>query len=130
MDLKKMQMSFSKKGIRVELNGNEPSSTIQEVRFHTIMFRKDSEKDLQNLLQEYASIFLEPKGLPPQRFCDHKIVLEPETKPIVERLYRYPHAQKDEIEQQCSEMLRQGIIRPSQSLFSSPVLLVPKLDGS
>ena len=44
--------------------------------------------------------------------------------------YRYPQIQKDELEAQCTTMLEQGIIRPSTSPFSAPVLLVKKQDGS
>jgi hypothetical protein len=49
---------------------------------------------------------------------------------VAVRLYRYAHLQKDELERQCNEMLRQGIIRHSTPAFSSPALLICKPDGS
>jgi len=82
------------------------------------------------LLAEFADIFVELTDLhPPCRF-DHRIHLLPNTAPIAVRPYRYLQLLKDEIERQCADMLRQGIIRPSTSAFSSPVLLVRKKDGS
>jgi hypothetical protein len=43
--------------------------------------------------------------------------------------YRYAHAQKAELERQCDGMLQLDVIRPSESTFSAPVLLVKKQDG-
>jgi len=85
---------------------------------------------LDEMLNSFADVFEPPIGLPPQRPCDHRIHLLPDSQPAAVRPYRYPQMQKDELESQCATMLQQGIIRPSTSPFSAPVLLVKKHDGS
>jgi hypothetical protein len=72
------------------------------------------------LLQHYAHLFAPPVGLPPQRAYNHVIPLLPGSKTVAVRPYRYPPKMKDEMEKQVAEMLDQGIIQPSASLFSSP----------
>lgn len=74
-------------------------------------------------------VFAEPIGLPPPRSFDHSITLHNPT-PVSVRPYRYPYFQKAEIERIVGELLQSGVTRPSQSPFSSPVLLVRKADGS
>ena len=54
--------------------------------------------ELQKPLNNYESIFLEPKGLPPSRPQDHRIPLMPGSVPLNIRPYRYPYVQKGEIE--------------------------------
>lgn len=85
---------------------------------------------LHQILADYAEVFDMPMGLPPIRGHEHSIVLKDDSQPISVRPYRYPHAQKDEIERLIKEMLAAGIIQVSNSPFSSPVLLVKKKDGS
>jgi hypothetical protein len=85
---------------------------------------------LDELLAEFGGIFAEPTSLPSQRACDHSITLKPGSLPVAVRPYRYPAAHKDELEHQCAAMIEQGIVRRSDSAFSSPVLLVKNLDGS
>jgi hypothetical protein len=46
------------------------------------------------------------------------------------RPYRYPYFQKEEIKCIVQELLDAGVIRPSHNLFSSPVLLVRKANGT
>ncbi|KAD3067067.1 hypothetical protein E3N88_34947 [Mikania micrantha] len=82
------------------------------------------------LLEEFAQLFQPPTGPPPVRSQDHDIVLSSTASQVVVLPYRYPHFQKQEIDSLVKEMLAQGIIRPSTSPFSSPVLLVRKKDGT
>lgn len=51
--------------------------------------------------------------------------------PIVSKTYRYPEIHKSEVNRQVFKMLRDEIIRPSISPWSSPLWVVPKkLDAS
>jgi hypothetical protein len=85
---------------------------------------------LDALLAHITDIFVEPTGLPPQRGRDHRTILVPGAAPVAIRPYRYPVAHKDELERQCIAMIDQGIVRRSDSAFSSSVLLIKKPDGS
>ena len=87
-------------------------------------------QELKELIEAFEDIFQAPSQLPPQRDIEHQITMKEGTEPINVRPYRYAYFQKDEIERQVSDMLNSGLIRPSSSPFSSPVLLVKKKDGS
>lgn len=58
----------------------------------------------------------------------HRINPVPSQGAVSVRPYKYPHHQKEEIEKQVTELLQAGVIRPSMSAFSSPVILVKKKD--
>nr|DAD47737.1 TPA_asm: hypothetical protein HUJ06_017674 [Nelumbo nucifera] len=82
--------------------------------------------ELTALLHEFDDVFKEPTGLPPPCPCDHAITLEDGTCPVCLRPYRYLYSQKNEIERLARELLTSGAIRPSNSPYTSPVLLVKK----
>ena len=46
------------------------------------------------LLSDFADIFSETRGLPPQRRHDHRIHLLPDTVTVAVRPYRYPQLLK------------------------------------
>ena len=60
---------------------------------------------VQLVLQQYASVFKEPQGLPPLRGHEHQILLKEGTQPICQIPYRYPFYQKTEIENIVKELL-------------------------
>ncbi|CAJ2665277.1 unnamed protein product [Trifolium pratense] len=86
--------------------------------------------DLQAVLQPYIHIFNQPQGLPPNRPHDHHIHLTPAAPPVNIKPYRYPHYQKEAMTTIILDMLKEGLIQPSNSPYSSLVLLVKKKDGS
>lgn len=87
--------------------------------------------DVSRVLQQFNRVFDEPKSLPPEREFVHCISSKECAGPVNVRPYRNAYFQKNEIEKQVRKMLEKGIIRPSQSPFSSPILLVKKKkDGS
>lgn len=149
---KQKTLAFDHKGVKVQLQGVLPDvqhcSVITVAQLEALL-KNDAvlqlfelgvhsasevqlsiNSEIQKLLKEFAGIFTEPVGLPPQRACDYAIPLLPGAQPFRLRPYRYTPEQKDEIEKQVDEMLWSGVIQHSSSPFASPVLIVRKKDMS
>ncbi|CAJ2635781.1 unnamed protein product [Trifolium pratense] len=109
--------------------------TIQWLKSHTDedIFRDlptNIEPEIAILLHTYKELFKTPNTLPPHRSHNHSIPLIEGHNPVKVKPYRYPHSQKNQIELMVQDMLQQGIIQPSTSPFSSPIVLVKKKDGT
>ena len=152
-DFEALKMEFSYKGKRVLIRGTKKSvvewmsgkkvhkAMNHSAQLFTLQLRNVEQLATHNnpttqvpqlsaLLKEFADLFEEPRSLPPHRSHDHKIILKPGTSPVNVRPYRYPALQKDVIEKTIQEMLEAGVVRPSQSPYSSPIVLVKKKDGT
>ncbi len=82
-------------------------------------------------LEEYRDVIAlpgEPLGVTDK--AEHHIRLKPNTKPVFINAYRLPHSQRDAVQSTVEDMLQQGVIQESFSLWNSPLFLVPKKDGS
>ena len=88
------------------------------------------EKALRKLLDQYEEIF--SKG-------DHDlgktnvVTLKLDTSdhpPIKQRPYKTPFAEKPKVDQHINDMLEAGVISPSNSPWASPIVIVPKKDGT
>lgn len=86
---------------------------------------------LYSVCSQFSDIFHLPDD---QLTCtdaiEHKIKTTSDN-PIHVKTYRFPECHKKEVDSQVEKMLRQGIIKPSMSPWSSPIWVVPKkLDAS
>jgi len=57
---------------------------------------------------------------------DHRISIKEIENPVNVRPYRYSYLLKSKIEKQVAKMLKMGIIRPRNSPYSNPIILVKK----
>ena len=83
--------------------------------------------DLDQLLTDFQDVMRNTPGRTDR--AEHRI----ETggaRPVRLPPYRLPHAYRDTVKQELDEMLKQGIIEPSSSEWSAPIVLVKKKDGS
>ena len=86
--------------------------------------------DMTQLLFEWKSIFATDKlDLGHHKEVKHRIVLKDNT-PFKERHFRIPPNMVEEVRQHIQEMLDMGVIRKSESPYSSNVVLARKGDGS
>ncbi|GJP59210.1 hypothetical protein CLOP_g9660 [Closterium sp. NIES-67] len=68
-----------------------------------------------------------PNELPPYRMHQHEIVEEPGSKPTLLAPYRLSPTTLIDIKKQIEYLLENGLIRPSTSPYSAPVLFTPKI---
>ncbi|CAI5480238.1 unnamed protein product [Closterium sp. Yama58-4] len=87
--------------------------------------------EVSALLAEFADVFPDelPPGLPPSRAVDHRIELEPGSRPVAKPQWRLSPAETEEMTQQVRHFLAQGFIQPSRSPWAAPILFAPKKDG-
>ncbi|XP_031505670.1 uncharacterized protein LOC116267875 [Nymphaea colorata] len=151
-DFKSMMMSFAKEGgdtpvtLMTIITILAPKATLkaieaQQPAYWVVAMAKDVPvtnpeeteevpEEVQRVLDDFKDVFSAPKGLPPKWSYDRRIVLNNGADAVNVRPYRYGYHQKAEIERLVKEMLKDGIICPSSSPYSSAILLVKKKDNT
>lgn len=90
---------------------------------------ESQQQQLDQLLGEYQDIIANEDNPPGRtKLVTHSIVTN-ETLPIKQRPYRLSPAEHEFVGKELDHMMKQGIIRPSSSPWSSPIVLVKKKNG-
>ena len=84
-------------------------------------------RELEALLEEFSEVMQDRPGR--TTMAEHNIECGT-ARPVRLPPYRLPHAYRETVKQEIREMLDQGIIEPSTSEWSAPIVLVKKKDGS
>ena len=86
---------------------------------------------IQPLLTEFQDVFPDelPPELPPKREFDHRIELEPGSRPPWRPIYRMSPLELDAMRKELDKLLKNGAIEPSKSPYGAPVIFVKKKSG-
>ena len=123
------------------LSGGKVDSRVDVARLEMCMGEKqefninpslspEERQKLHSLLEKYSSVWAKNPKKP--SLCNkgkHKIITR-EADPIKQKMRRMSPNDEKEVNCQVEEMLSNGICRPSDSPWSSGVILVKKRDGS
>lgn len=85
-------------------------------------------QDLKSLLSSFSNLFASLTGALGRTSVKHAIQLE--VPPAKQPLRCMPEALKAAIKEEVQKMLNQGVVRPSSSPWSSPIVLVRKKNGT
>ncbi|KAL1258958.1 hypothetical protein QQF64_009535 [Cirrhinus molitorella] len=83
--------------------------------------------ELQHLVGQFSDVFSPRPGQ--TNIIQHDIRTPPGVI-IQQRPYCVPEARRHAVEEEIKEMLKLGVIEPSRSPWSSPIIVVPKPDGT
>ncbi|XP_033761705.1 uncharacterized protein LOC117343459 [Pecten maximus] len=91
------------------------------------LLSKERRKDVQNLLDEFEDVLTDVPGK--TNLGQHDIVTLTE-EPVRAKSHNIPYNMKKTIQDEVKKMLKMGVITPSESPYSAPVVIVKKKDGS
>ncbi len=112
-------------GTRAQLSALTTSDpVVVDVNPHLSAAQK---KELQHLVSQFSDVFSPLPGR--TNVLQHDVRL-PSGTIVRQRPYRVPEARRHAIEKEVQEMLKLGVIEPSRSPWPSPIVMVPKPDGT
>ena len=86
--------------------------------------------DLLAIVDSAPLLFAPPDAEPPERETKHQIHLVRNAVPIKQSPYPLSPPKLVAMHKQMAELVRQGWVEPSASLWGAPVLFVPKKNGA
>ena len=112
------------------LVSQDNTSVVTNIKLPGDYLSDEQQVELRNVLSKYSDVFAKSDSdLGRTDVLEHAIDTQGHA-PIFQRPYRVPETQRKVIETHNKDMANRGVIRPSKSPWSSPVVLVGKKDGS
>ena len=92
---------------------------------------KQQRNEVETLLTKYQNVFYDGGELPLVKVeIEHKIRLKGDSGPIAFHPRRLSREAEKEVRQEVNELIRMGVIRPSNSPWAAPIVCARRQDGS
>jgi hypothetical protein len=105
------------------------SEVLEKLRLDPL--NPEEKEVMQKVCRDCHNIFYLPGDkLTCTNAIKHSINVIPDMSPISTKSYRLAEAQKAEIDKQIDKLLREGMVEESNSMWNSPLLVVPKKDDT
>ena len=105
-----------------------PKSAERKPHVHRKNVPEALQQALDDVIQKHHKLWDGDLGL--IKATEHRIVLKPGAKPVRLNPYRMGQASRELTREQVQRMRDMGVIEPSSSEWASPIVLVPKPDGT
>ena len=124
--IRKVKETNNEKEIIKELT---PMEFIESDEFLSTL-NKDYKEQIIKILKEMIDIVAtSTEELTPSKLSPHKIRLKANAKPVKLRSYRLTKLKSDILKEELTKLIKKGLIEPSCSEWSSPVVLILKHNG-
>ena len=104
----------------------QPKRTLEELGIKLDHLNPEQQVQVRHLIESYSDVFATSYDTLRDYSCEYtcRIAMKPDAKPV--HIRNFKHSVKDEIwiQQQVDEMLKNGIVKPSLSVYNSPLLIV------
>jgi len=110
----------------LEIGGYVPKESICDVTIGANL--RDGQRDeFMGLAHQFSSLFTEVPGT--TNLVQHHIKLTSE-EPVRSKPYPVPYSLRESLKEDINDMIKMGVVRESNSPYSSPVVVVKKKDGT
>ena len=104
------------------------SEVLADLGSKMLHLSKSQQRDMSELFGNYPTLFADVPGR--TTIVEHDIVLQEGANPVKQQPYRLNPTKSAALQKEIKYMLENDLIEPSESPWSSPVILVPKPDST
>lgn len=115
-----------KKQVNIESPLLSPNESICDIKIN-VRLSNSQKGGLKSIFQSYSDVLTDVPGKTSK--IEHDDVLKSE-KPVAKKAYMLPYALREKVKQEIDNMIKAGTAEKSISPYASPIVIVPKKDGS